>query len=417
MSDAPRPLRESASGQSPGFTTIELLVTLGILAFVLVAVLELFDLNTHLARVQTDVADMQQSLRIAQYDMVRTTRMAGRGGIPLGNLPDGLAVSVNNDVPVDTFIDAPEEEHRVLPGTDVLTLRGAFSNPVFNVLPNTFTVDLFAGSGSFQLASTARPGVPVPQDLAVFRAAVDQAVPEALLLVSPLDDAIYHVVELDPGTSAVDDDFATIGFRINGGTNTDEYWVLSGSNWDPALTDASSVAILEEYRFYVREGRVIPDDPSSDPKPSLARAQVFPGTQNPYRGQNANWSVLLADNIFDLQVALGIDTAPGAPATPPDGQLVDLGTADDEWLFNHPDDDPLDPGWVGDAVNRARLYYVRINTVGITQRPDRKHRAAIRDRLEDRVYTVDDDDLLHGPQRRQYRRRTLSTVVDLRNIS
>src|SRR5580692_5137300 len=65
-----------------GFTIIEMTIALFVTAEVILAGLALFDFHNKLARVQTQVSDMQQSLRVAQYDLVRMTRMAGRGGFP-----------------------------------------------------------------------------------------------------------------------------------------------------------------------------------------------------------------------------------------------------------------------------------------------------------------------------------------------
>ena len=75
-----------------GFTLIEVSVSLIVTIIVLLGVLALFDFSNRLTRVQTNISDMQQSLRVAQNDSVRLIRMAGRGGLPLGNLPDGTAV-------------------------------------------------------------------------------------------------------------------------------------------------------------------------------------------------------------------------------------------------------------------------------------------------------------------------------------
>ena len=40
----------------------------------------LFDFTNKLSRVQTNVSEMQPSLRVSQYDTVRLIRMVGRGG-------------------------------------------------------------------------------------------------------------------------------------------------------------------------------------------------------------------------------------------------------------------------------------------------------------------------------------------------
>lgn len=79
-----------------GFTLIELLVSMVVFLGILVAMFAVFNANYKLAQVQTHVANMQQSLRIAQHDLVRMVRMAGRGGLSRGTLPQGLAVAVTD---------------------------------------------------------------------------------------------------------------------------------------------------------------------------------------------------------------------------------------------------------------------------------------------------------------------------------
>src|SRR4051812_12639253 len=90
--------RAPRSGGQGGFTLIEVTVSLIVTVIVLLGVLALFDFSNKLTRVQTNISDMQQSLRVAQSDSVRLIRMAGRGGLPVGNPPDGFAVSVRNNV-------------------------------------------------------------------------------------------------------------------------------------------------------------------------------------------------------------------------------------------------------------------------------------------------------------------------------
>src|SRR5215203_7019682 len=139
---SPRPSRENRTvrpGQD-GFTLIELIVALGVTTIVMLGILFLFDFNNKLTRVQTNVADMQQSLRIAQYDMVRMVRMAGRGGL---NALQGIVI--DRDVEDGThLIDGDDDSPEVLEGTDVLTLRGVFTTPVYQIsytTPASFQLD------------------------------------------------------------------------------------------------------------------------------------------------------------------------------------------------------------------------------------------------------------------------------------
>ncbi|MDX1450250.1 MAG: PilW family protein, partial [Acidimicrobiia bacterium] len=144
----------------------------------------------------------------------------------------------------------------------------------------------------------------------------------------------------------------------------------------------------------------------------LAFARTYPGTQTPHGGAS-DWKVTVADNVADLQVAFGIDTADAV--TPADGVLVETGDGTDEWLYNHPDDDDTEARWQGTGTHPSRMYYVRVNTVAITDRRDRTYSAPDPTRIEDHAYGA--TELLAAPDGRQYRRRNLQTVIDLRNLS
>src|SRR6188508_3145990 len=99
---APRraPRREARPSER-GFTLIEAVVSLAVAVAILVGVLTLFDRNNQVARAQTYVAEMQNSLRVGEADLARYIRMAGRGGLPRGILPAGIALGVRNNAPVE----------------------------------------------------------------------------------------------------------------------------------------------------------------------------------------------------------------------------------------------------------------------------------------------------------------------------
>lgn len=428
-----------------GFTLIEMVVTLAILVVVMLGVMALFDMASKISRVQVDVADVQQTLRAAQYDMVRMIRMAGRGSVPVQGplppgppgptdwvIPRGIALGVANNVAANTYIDPGADTGLVLAGTDVVTVRGVISSPVLNVVDNTFTYEDTAGPdfghGTLQVTHEVKPGVPVPQSLRALDLAITNNVPEALILVSPLDDAFYHIVELEPGASAVTARDAdgnatqvTVAFRASPGDGvtdrTTNYWELSGNNWDPQLVDVAMIGIVEEYRYWIQDVRDDPDDATSAVSPRLVRSRFFPGTQDVHGGA-ANLIQPVAENVTDLQVALGIEW----PGTPPEagalaGDLsafepMEDGTEDDEWLYNHVDDDDTLTGW-----RAGRLYYIRLSTTTVTPRIDRDYLGPANDTLEDHAYVVPDPGTPSAltPDRR-HRRRTLRTLIDLRNL-
>jgi Tfp pilus assembly protein PilW len=97
-----------------GFSLIELLVSMFIAIQIVIAAAIAFDVHNRMAQVQTQITDLQQSLRVAQYDIVRLVRSAGRGGLPMDLDPDavydpaatipelrGRAIEVRNNVTGD----------------------------------------------------------------------------------------------------------------------------------------------------------------------------------------------------------------------------------------------------------------------------------------------------------------------------
>lgn len=398
-----------------GFTIAEMAVSLLVTVTVLLGVLALFDFSNKLTRVQTNVADMQQSLRIAQYDMVRLARMTGRGGLPMGGLPDGLAISVRNNVEENDRIGAGDSPY-VLPETDVLAVRGIFNSSIYQInAENGLTLIGPAGaptSGRLVIRSATPTGI--TQDLTSIRESIRRSIPEAILMVSSRDASTYTVVELDPGSSSESADEVTVGFQVTGGRFPGQYGRFSsaGPGAYPAnMTSVAFAGILEEYRFYVREEYAVPDDRTSEMTSKLSRARTYPGTDVPYADQDDNLRVDVADNIIDLQIALGLDTLKGGCSLEDNETTCSIFEApngeEDDWLYN--DSQPVDMG----SYAIAPLHYVRVTTLARTDRPDPKYRAPLIGRLEDHDYT---DSRLNEEADRMFRRRFLQTVIDMRNL-
>jgi Tfp pilus assembly protein FimT len=426
-----------------GFTLIEVTVSLIVTVIVLLGVLALFDFSNKLTRVQTNVTDMQQSLRVAQTDAVRLIRMAGRGGLPVGNLPSGFAVAVRNNVGKiagDTLTIGDAGTPEIVHGSDVLTVRGVFSTPIYQL-------DAAGGAASFSLDSPTVPtkgtlhilaNTPsgIPQDLSAITDAIGPpggpGRPEALILVSSQGSDTWVVVELDPASSnATNPADITVGFKITTGTHTGDYLNFSSAGagtFPPTLTSAAYVGILEEYRYYVRRTFEIPGNDKSEMAPKLSRARTYPGTQEPWSGDANNWSTDIADNVFDLQVALGLDT----PAKDPAAGACGAGTIasddvncgiyesadgeNDDWMYNG--EKVTDPA----LFASSDLYYIRLSTLARTDRPDPNYTAPPLVRVEDNVYDTDDGKKLNSLDATQgiyglmFRRRILRTVIDLRNL-
>jgi hypothetical protein len=276
--------------------------------------------------------------------------------------------------------------------------------------PATFSVNTsgLEITGTLRISSVSHTGVPQPTAALVDALSADPPLAEPLLLTSPLDDRIFAVVEIDPATSDVTDpDNLVLGFKYSGGVRTDGYQDLTGGAAFPTeLTSVAFAGILEEYRYYVRAEREIPGDESSALRPLLSMARLYPKSEEPYGSSPQQLQMDIADNILDLQVALGIDLDDT-------GTVTDGASAADEWLFNHAEDD-ADPGlW---NVPGRRLSYVRLSTLARTDGPDHNYRSAPLESIEDRAYLEPAEPGDAERVSRMYRRRVLGSVVDLRNL-
>jgi prepilin-type N-terminal cleavage/methylation domain-containing protein len=410
------PQRQASTTSEAGFTLVEMLVALAVTALLLIGVLFTFDLNSRVARAQSNLSDLQQSLRVAQDDMVRLVRMAGRGSLPLtlpGSmpLPQGLALGVRDNVPNNQFMSGTDEATRILPGTDVLTVRGVFG-PLYQVNvagSATFDNPNAPTSGTLTILDITPGGA--SQDLGPIKTAITTRTPEAIFLAAAVSDAIQAVVELDPAASSMADHQVIIAFRVTGGTRTDKYSQLStGGTFQRAVENVAFAGILEEHRYYVREEHIIAGDRTSDLAPKLARGRFYPGTNDPYKGDAGNAHLDLADNIVDLQVALAFDTANGGSGYP---LLETANGTNDDWLFNGSADDATAVLWQGPPV--PAIQYVRVTTLARTDRRDSKYQAPLLpSNLENRAYASGDP--LNSYASRMYRWQTLRTVIDLRNM-
>lgn len=437
-----------------GFTLVELLVSLVLTVEILIAALVIFDFNNRLTAIQTQVTDMQQSLRIGVDEMARYARMAGRGGIPPrqrattppGNptgwhfLPTGIALSIQSSVGAGTTIGNDASTPPVLPATDVLTIRGIIDGPLWQVNLETgaaFAFNQNTGLG-LVVVEARTPRNCAPQALTLLQQAIDAGRPEAILLVSPVSDSQYAVVELDPANSSISTVAGTscpgnvlqarIAFKTPRLVSPGVYAAIGDNDLayadltpdrlpggSPQLTTVLYVGLLEEHRYYVRDGGI---DDLGQPIGTLTRARVYPNTQNPWGDSADAWSLEVADNIVDLQVALGIDANMDNQLTeaPADGD--DVAFAADEWLFNNPTDDPTLATW---NAGNPPVVALRISLLARTGRMDPNYRAPPITRIEDRGDTLGYGEAVEPADaaealRRKFRRRLMTTEIELRNI-
>lgn len=435
-----RRLNDRTQRAQRGFTLAEMVVSLIILVQVVGVALLLFQFNAKVTRTQTRLAEMQQSLRVGHNELLRTVRMAGRGGLPITGPTGpagspitpamGFALDVDNNVTAATATVAPNytgTSPTAILGTDILTVRGNFSSPQYyggGVVLNDDPTDATAGT---LVINRISPQIP-DQDLTAINRAIDDEIPEALILFSGSPGEQYTVVELDPGASSSGADTVTVAFNISGNTRANAYrqlWTNDTAERFP-IVDGSDVyvAILEEYRFYVRN-----DSDSMTPlevRPRLSRARLMPNTGMPHGkpsglGSTAALTLAtdLADDIIDLQVAVAFDT-PNAPAAPGPAGIdrfiyESADGADDDWLFNSPDDDVTDALWNdADPDNVPDPFYLRVTTLARTAGRDIDYEGPEQGMLEDHDYTG--NTTINSDIGRKYRRRSMQTIVKLRNL-
>ena len=459
--------RERAADRSAeaGFSLLELLIAMFVLTEVMAAILLLFTGLTDIARAQTNIAEVQQTQRVTHRSVARAIREAGRGGLPAtvlgpqnpvtpGVFPDGLAVAMRNNVPANakiqpTLLAASDD---VLEGSDVLIARGVFSTPIYYISPQIGTVDLdnpgvsllTGGAEPFSLQNRLLtiPGrfLDAIQDFQPLIDAIALRSPRLLVVRDVLNPQSYGVIEV----TAVDTPPACVGCPITLSVNfTDAGDVsayaelvpprdgshaltVTGAQTVPFPKRIGAVGLLEEYRFYIRPDASRPillaDRANTIPTPMLSRIEVIPNTDIQVGNR-----LDIAENVFDLQIAVGIDTSPvcdtatcSAAVLLERGRITEDRTVTEEVFFNHPDDD--DPTNLPDfSTGLPDFHFLRLTTVVLADRVERGHSGSILAQVEDRVRSTDTvsfggGSFSYANSLPGYRRRLLSTVIDLRNL-
>lgn len=453
---SPSPLRKS------GFSILELLISLLLAAEILVAAGLVFDLHDRAARIQTQLTDMQQSLRVAQYDIARLLRMAGRGQLNTPFQVDpgppprliGGAIEVRNNVQEaddSNQVALGRDQPRAVPGTDILTVRGCMNTSLYQIDPaNDFSYNSGTGVATVTLRSVSPVGIPqclrpLAEQLQAYGG---PGLTGSFLFGSVQDRSLYYVAQLQNATVTSGDPMdcspgaGLAQMQLELTTNPTP---LSPGTFDPQM-GVALVCQLEEWRYYVRqvEGFVGPVGlPLAQPR--LAKARMIPGTEDPFGRDEQNLQLDIADGIFDLQVALGFDSdypssdpsTPGAFGDDNDNTGIDdqvfegavyANRTTDDWLYNHHEDDPTAIQWrqhrFPGNVSTPDLLYVRFTLAARTPRPDVRFVAGDvdgrdgdgEDRLEDNDYNQAPAQVWKQGTNANYRRRVITTLVDLRNV-
>lgn len=456
-----RPWRLRSHRQG-GFSLMELLIGLAVLTVLMAAVLQLFESSTQVASTQLEQADLQQAVRVALEDIIRQTRLLGRGGLLAvrgraaggevwndircpagacdGTQPIGLAMRVDNNV-ADGYhvVKGDNASPLVVPGTDVLTVRGIFNSAVYLVRYSdaaSFTLVKDAGGDYISgqvIIENITPIGDVAQDLSFFNDIKTENRPEAVLLMSPFSDTVFGIAQFDAANSSMDvsGERFTLAFTLDPTQkHAAAYQTGSANAVFPgdvlSQSRVGSVGIIEEYRYYVRTGA----EPGFEgvagiaDRLRLSRTRAYPGME----GEDANYPTKddpthldLADDVLDFQVSFGFDPALIAP----DGSVVHRGefpeTDDgagaldvDAWYGNNlADTAPTLDEWT------KELSVARLSIIARSRTQHRGHQAPQILRLEDHDYTggdPSDPDDINSYESRLYLRFTLQSLVEMRNL-
>jgi hypothetical protein len=222
-----------------------------------------------------------------------------------------------------------------------------------------------------------------------------------------------------------------IGFKVGtlDGVDIRDHYLQLSNGFPTTLRNVANVALLEEYRYYVREEHVVAGDDSTDYAPRLVKARFYPNTEVPHVS-DPEFGTEVSDNILDLQLALGIDAdgdgtiEEGTDGTGPREEIPEgtLGKDEDEWLFNiagdvDGDGDPAEATKWNPGTGTPALAYVRVTTIARTDRRDLEYMAPLLVTSEDKDFSESPFDVFNTLGERRFRRRQLQTVVDMRNLS
>jgi prepilin-type N-terminal cleavage/methylation domain-containing protein len=134
-----------------GFTLVEMLVVVFLLAIAMIGLLAVFDAGTRINKNEQEIADAQGSVRYGIFQMSRVIRMAGAGGLFVtqavltGPDPDFPGVTAPggdfDNVVGGTVTNLAGAAVPVRPGTDMIEVRGVILSPLLGF-------DLTSGCGT-----------------------------------------------------------------------------------------------------------------------------------------------------------------------------------------------------------------------------------------------------------------------------
>lgn len=349
--------------RSRGFSLIEMLVALAIMALVIGGFLSLLDTSSKLSKAQSATADVQENLRYVMAHLIRWTRMAGAGGLPVmvgpGNAvwvpPNGpgrpVAVEVLNNVGTLNI-----GGRTVVPNTDVLTLRGVFTGEIYDILAGLGGAYSYVDpDGSITIPPLSVTGE--SQDTSSLDMRIDESKSPPLWVPVVITAIGIDSLTLDGGHTRAfarygvailktkDPTNRTYGFSTTADLEAQhEYLMMNPAGGFPVSLDSlggvTRIGVVSDRSFFIAN--------DADGVPTLYEHDSVADLTQP-----------VAADMVDLQVALACDTNV-------DGILTEVaGGSNDEWLFNGSGEDINDTvgGMPGAARMLAYVSEVRVSLV------------------------------------------------------
>ena len=330
-----------ARGRQAGFTLIEAIVTLGVMAPLLLGLYSFLDSSNRLTKQESNVAQAQQASRGGIYEIARMIRQARVGQLYYGS----SVLPIYDNAPAGkTIKDLSGAGHIVRKGTDVVEIRGVILGDKFTLTSGDVTC---AGTcdGTSQVTvivrSTASNGVPnYPATLKPSLAAkvrpfylvvADSSSQPVTISGKTYLAPLYYIGRVNADASGSwytytsDSTTATFSFSMNPSDAGAKVLNATGAG-SPALQNPFLCGAVDDILFFVDEGT---SAVSGDTHPALAMATYDPSSGN-YDIQP------LVDEAEDFQVAYGVDGADGSTVDGgADPAQVDVsGSNKDEWIGN-----------------------------------------------------------------------------------
>ena len=333
--------RASAQG---GFTLIEALVILFVGTVAMLGLYGLVDASNRLTKEQTEVADVQQSVRNGLAELSRVVRQSRVGGLYFGNavLPIANNGVLLTNADVVSYSGLPMTDlsgvaHSIRQGTDVIEVRGTISGDKYvfddgDVTCNprcdspgaqiTVTIPATASLGHVNFPVNGTPslaGKTRPFYFSVLDGENQQVTVNGLTYLVP----IYVAGLVDTTGSWYNKTASSFTFTMT--QNDGARRLDATTTLPPSLTKSISGGAIDVVRFFV--------DDRGDTHPSLAEAAWDP--------QAGRWDIqTLIEDVEDFQIAYGVDgvTCPTNPACYDGGAspmaLDASGVNKDEWVGN-----------------------------------------------------------------------------------